>query len=121
VDKADKCDPRASSGSPASGRCVFCSREFDASFLYCPFCGRRLSSPGGEGLKWYYSRHAVVLGLSTLGPFALPLVWLNPRYSLRTKIALTALILVLTVLILCGLWLLSTRLLETMRQLMSPY
>jgi hypothetical protein len=115
VDNAGKCDAQVSSGDRPVGRCVFCSREFEAGFLYCPFCGRRLRLSGGPEGKWYYSRYAVVIGLGTLGPFALPLVWFNPRYTVITKVALTVLILVLTALILYGLWWCCMRLLEMTR------
>jgi hypothetical protein len=104
-----------SSGSSPPGRCVFCSQEFDASFLYCPFCGRRLRLPGAPEVKWYYSRYGVAIGLGTIGPFALPLVWFNPRYTVITKVVLTVLILVLTALILYGLWWCCSRLLEMIR------
>ncbi len=121
VDNAGSRDARISSGSPARGRCVFCSREFDASFLYCPFCGGRLRRSDGPEMKWYYSRYAVAIGLGTIGPFALPLVWFNPRYTVSTKVALTVLILALTVLILWGLWWCCARLLEMIGQLTSLY
>lgn len=72
-------------------------------------------------MKWYYSRYAVAIGLGTIGPFALPLVWFNPRYTVSTKVALTVLILALTVLILWGLWWCCARLLEMIGQLTSLY
>jgi hypothetical protein len=121
VDSTGNHEARTSSGSPTMGRCVFCSREFEASFLYCPFCGRRLRRPGLPGEKWYYSRYAIVIGLGTIGPFALPLVWFNPRYTITTKIVLTVLVVVLTILILYGLWWSCMRLLEMTRQLMPMY
>jgi hypothetical protein len=121
VDNASKCDAQVFSGDRPGGRCVFCSREFEAGFLYCPFCGRRLRLPGEQGVKWYHSRYAIVIGLGTLGPFALPLVWFNPRYTAITKVALTVLILLLTALILYGLWWCYMRLLEMTRQLMPLY
>lgn len=121
MDGAGNYDARVSSGSSARGHCVFCSREFDASFLYCPFCGRRLRLPDGPEVKWYYSRYAVMIGLGTMGPFALPLVWFNPRYTAIKKITLTVAILVLTILILYGLWWCGMRLLEIIRQLTTLY
>jgi hypothetical protein len=33
-----------------------------------------------------------------VGPLALPLVWLNPRYKLMTKVVVTVLVVALTVL-----------------------
>ncbi len=101
------------------GRCVFCAREFEASFLYCPFCGKRLRPPNRSDVKWYYSRYAVVFGLGTVGPFALPLVWFNPRYTALTKILLTVVILAVTFLLVAALALLYVWLLGMVEQLMS--
>ena len=118
MDSTGNDDARMTPGNPVRGRCVFCSREFDANFLYCPYCGRRLRLPDGPQGKWYHSRYAVAIGLGTIGPFALPLVWFNPRYTVITKIALTVLTLVLTVLLLYALWWCCMRLLEMARLLM---
>jgi hypothetical protein len=119
VDGTGKYDERVSPGSRTTRRCVFCTRESDADFVYCPYCGKRLDPRGGPRLKWYYSRYAVAVGLATAGPLALPLVWFHPRYRLLTKVLLTVFILVLTALILYGLLVLYMRLLEQVRQLMA--
>jgi len=89
--------------------------------VYCPYCGRRLSPPGGSTTKWRYSGYAVMLGLGTLGPFALPLVWFNPRYTTLKKIVLTAVVLALTVVLVYALVLVSIRLLEQIRDLTNIY
>lgn len=109
----------ASSGS--TRQCLYCRRGVDESFLYCPFCGRRLNGPGGSTTRWRYSKFAVILGLGTLGPFALPLVWFNPRYTTLEKIALTAVVLALTVVLVYVLVLVSVRLLEQIRELTNIY
>jgi hypothetical protein len=46
------------------------------------------------------STPAVLLALITIGPFALPLVWANKRYSRTAKIFITIAVLAVTV-ILC--------------------
>lgn len=48
-------------------------------------------------MKWYYSIWAIVVGLITLGPFALPLVWKNPKYKPITKIIVTIVVIVVTI------------------------
>ena len=46
--------------------------------------------------KWHQSTTAVVIALLSVGPFALPLVWFNPRYSVVTRIIITVLVLFAT-------------------------
>jgi hypothetical protein len=102
-------------------RCTCCSRDLDDSFVYCPFCGRRISLPDVPKRKWYYSTRGVVLGIAFFGPFALPAVWFNPRYGILTKIIVTILVLALTVLASYALVMLYLRVLEQLRQLMTLY
>ena len=110
--------------TPSGGstrQCVYCRRGVDESFLYCPFCGRRLSGPNGPTPRWRYSKSAVILGLCTLGPFALPLVWFNPRYTRLEKITLTAVVLALTIVLIYALVLAGIRLIEQVRELTNIY
>ncbi len=106
---------RASVDAPGLRRCIFCSQPIEASFLYCPHCGKRLRTE----TKWYYSSLAVFVSVATLGPLALPLVWLNPRYTALTKILLTLLILALTILLFYLLVLAYVHLMEQIRHLMA--
>lgn len=36
--------------------------------------------------KWYFKKGTLVAALIFVGPFALPLLWFNPKYSLLAKI-----------------------------------
>jgi hypothetical protein len=49
--------------------------------------------------KWYFKTWPLVVSFLCVGPFMLPLVWTNPRFSKESKIIITAVVLVLTVLI----------------------
>ena len=50
--------------------------------------------------KWYYNVWFTLLMLFfVLGPFGLPLVWKNPRFSRRVKAVLTLITIVYTVLL----------------------
>ena len=49
-----------------------------------------------EKEKWFFKTSVLVMALLSVGPFALPLLWFNPRYRALTKIIWTALILILT-------------------------
>jgi hypothetical protein len=50
--------------------------------------------------KWYFSPVSLIIGFLCVGPFVLPLVWTNPRYSRGAKIAVSAVIIILSVLLL---------------------
>ena len=102
-------------------QCTRCSRELDDSFIYCPFCGKQIGLSDVPKRKRYYSTRGVVLGIVFLGPFALPVVWLNPRYGILTKTIITILVLALTVLVGYALVMLYLRMAEQVRQLITPY
>lgn len=41
--------------------------------------------------KWYFRTYAFILAFLCVGPLALPLVWINPRYKRSKKIFITLL------------------------------
>lgn len=43
--------------------------------------------------KWYFKTYVLVIAFLSLGPFALPLVWFNPRFNRAAKIAVTLIVL----------------------------
>jgi len=49
--------------------------------------------------KWYFKSWPLVISFLCVGPFMLPLVWINPQLNKKTKIIITAVILVLTYLL----------------------
>jgi hypothetical protein len=70
------------SAVPSPGRCWSCGLAIDAGDRYCRRCGQ------GQGafLAWYYRPlWIVLLALTVLGPFALPLVWRTPSLDRRGK------------------------------------
>jgi len=40
--------------------------------------------------KWYFKTTVLVMALLCVGPLALPLLWFNPRFSLKMKIIISA-------------------------------
>jgi hypothetical protein len=48
--------------------------------------------------KWYFDTYVYVLAFLCVGPFILPLAWINPRYNTSKKIWVTALTLVVSAL-----------------------
>ena len=49
--------------------------------------------------KWYFKTYAFVLAFLCVGPLALPLAWINPRYKRSKKIFITVIILVISYLV----------------------
>lgn len=73
-----------------SVRCWRCDHPIDAADRYCRRCGQ------GQGawLPWYYRPLGIlVLALTALGPFVLPLVWRTPRLDRRGRWVATAFVL----------------------------
>jgi len=90
-------------GTTRMRTCPFCAEQIQAEAIKCRYCGEFLdgsSRAGSENRtkKWYFATTSVVVALMCLGPLALPLVWLNPRYKPATKAIITVIVLVVTAL-----------------------
>jgi arginine exporter protein ArgO len=64
--------------------------------------------------KWYFKTSWIITAFLFVGPLALLLVWLNPRFSQKTKTIVTIIIIILS-------WYLGSLLINSLRVLKQYY
>lgn len=84
-------------------KCPFCEEEIKLEAIKSHNCDeffRRATQAGSNesAERWGLSNGATVIALLCLGPLALPIVWLNPRYKRATKTIITIAVVAVTVL-----------------------
>jgi uncharacterized membrane protein YvbJ len=99
-------------------KCPFCAEQIQDEAVKCRFCGEFLTAKeqGASAKKWYHKGSILIVAFLCVGPLMVPLIWINPDFSLRKKTIITIAVICLTTL----LWAASSRALHSIKDHYAP-
>ncbi len=100
-------------------KCPFCAEEIQDEAIKCKHCGEFLCASNRPRItekktEWYFGKPFIIMAVCSVGPLALPLIWLRPQTTRAWKIGLTIGILVVS-------WILFQATVESVRTIREYY